>query len=393
MDLFWLLVAVALVGGGFYGFMLLEVGKPEVEAKPTTRPEILVDAVPVELFSGPLPVRGEGFITPFREVQLASETSGRVVELHPALETRGRFNEGEVLVRLGDQSQSAALEQTVANIASTEARLSLNATQLARAEQLRSRGVIAQDQLDTLESQKSELEATLNSLRAARRSAEVALARSEIRAPFDGAVLGKSVELGSVVSPGASLATLYTLNQLEVSVPVSQAEAALIPGLFNGGTASAMVDAGFAGQHYVWKAEVARVSNAVDARTRTLTVTLRLKDQVTATDDGTPASGVPPALINGFAQVTIDGAQLENILAIPSTAYREGDQIWLYHDGKLVFHPATRIHVDGEQSYVQVVGIPEGAAVVTSSLDTVFSDMPVRRIADQPKADQPDDKP
>lgn len=385
-DLFWLVVAVALVGGGFYGYQLLAAAKPEVEAAPTARPEILVDAIAVDLFTGPLPLRGEGFVTPFRQVALASESAGRIVEMHPALENRERFKAGDVLVRLDDQTQSAALEQTIANIASTQARLALNETQLTRAQQLRERGVIAQDQLDTLNSQKSELTATLSSLEAARRSAEVSLSRSEIRAPFDGAVLTKSAELGSVVSPGTAIATLYTIDQLEVSVPIGQTEAALIPGLFTGGKAAATVSADFAGQSYIWNAEVARVDNALDARTRTLTVTLRLGARGAAQGEMAPASGIPPALINGFAQVVIDGARLPDIVAIPSTAFRDGDQIWLYQNGKLLFHPATRIHVDGERSFVQATAIPVGAAIVTSSLDTVFADMPVRRITDQRQA-------
>lgn len=310
IDLFWLVIAVALVGGGVIGYQMLAAGKPEVEVVATPRPEVLVNATPAVVFTGSLPVRGEGFITPFRQVVLASETSGRVTEMHPALEARGRFKAGEVLVRLDDQAQRAALEQTSANIASTEARLELNATQLDRAERLRARGVIAQDQLDTLNSQKSELKATLTSLQAARRSAEVALSRSEIRAPFDGAVLTKTAELGSVVSPGSAIATLYTIDQLEVSVPIGQADAALIPGLFSGEAATASVTADFAGQTYTWNAEVARVDNALDARTRTLMVTLRLKDRVAPEGAAGPASGIPPALINGFAQVTIDGARL-----------------------------------------------------------------------------------
>lgn len=379
-DAFWLVLAVALVGAGLWGFRYLGEIRPEVIAQSVERPVVLVDtAVPV-VFGDPVPLRGEGFIQPFREVALATETSGRIEGIHPALKRRGRFIEGEVLIRLDNASATAALAQTDANIASTEARLDLIETQLARAQTLQSRGVIAQDQLDQLQTQKTELNASLTALRAGRRSAEIALERTEIRAPFDGAVLTSVAELGAVASPGQALATLYSVDQLEVTVPVRQAEAALIPGLFDGASGSASVEADFAGRTYQWDATIARVDNALDTRTRTLNVTLRLEDKPgTQVSGGAAASGAPPALINAFARVTIDGIQDTRLYAIPSTAYRDGDTIWLYVDGELVVTDAERIHVDGERSFVRLASLPEGAEIVTSSLDTAFAGMKVRR--------------
>ncbi len=379
-DAFWLVVAVALVGAGAFGFQYLGEIRPEVVSQPVERPVVLVDTAAPEAFTDPVPLRGEGFIQPFREVALAAETAGRIVEMHPALEQRSRFSAGEVLVRLDDASAVANLAQTDANIASTEARLELVETQLARAETLQARGVIAQDQLDQLNTQRTELTASLTALRAGRRSAEIALERTEIRAPFDGAVLTSVAELGAVASPGQALATLYSVDQLEVTVPVRQAEAALIPGLFDGAGGAARVEADFAGRTYLWDATIARVDNALDSRTRTLNVTLRLEDRPgTQVSGGAAASGAPPALINAFARVTIDGLQDDGLYAIPSTAYRDGDTLWLYIEGELIVTDAERVHVDGERSFVRVADLPEGAEIVTSSLDTAFAGMKVRR--------------
>jgi RND family efflux transporter MFP subunit len=385
-DAFWLVVAVALVGAGFYGFRYLGEVRPEVAAQPVERPIVLVDTIVPERFTDPVPIRGDGFIRPFREVALASETSGRVVDLHPALDRRGRFAAGEVLIRLDDASARAALEQTDANIASTEARLDLVETQLARAETLRTRGVISQEQLDTLQSQRTELTASLTALRAGRRTAEIALDRTAITAPFDGAVLASTVELGAVANPGQSLATLYSIDQLEVTVPVRQADAALIPGLFDGNQGSARVTADFAGRSYQWDARIARVDNALDTRTRTLNVTLRLENETAQRVDGeAAASGVPPALINAFARVTIDGMSEEGLYAIPSTAYRDGDTVWAFVDETLQILPAQRLHVDGERSFVRLSGLAPGTEIVTSSLNTAFAGMKVRKADDEPR--------
>ena len=380
-DVFWLILAVALVGAGVYGFRYLGEIRPEVVAQPVERPVVLVDTAVPEAFTVPIPIRGEGFIQPFREVALATETSGRVVEMHPSLEARGRFSKGDILVRLDDAAARASLEQTDANIASTEARLDLVETQLARAETLRARGVIPQDQL---ESQQTELTANLTALRAGRRNAEIALERTAIHAPFDGAVLNSTVGLGAVASPGLSLANLYSVDQLEVTVPVRQAGAALIPGLFEEAQGSARVEADFAGRTYQWIASIVRVDNALDQRTRTLDVTLRLEDMMGQQVSGTAAaSGAPPALINSFARVVLDGVQDNSLYAITSTAYRDRDTVWLYVDGTLTLAGAERVHVDGGQSFVRMGDLPEGAEIVTSSLDTAFAGMKVRKADDE----------
>ncbi|WP_424976432.1 efflux RND transporter periplasmic adaptor subunit [Dinoroseobacter sp. S124A] len=379
-DAFWLVVSVALVAGGYLGFQYLGATRDIVEAQPVERPVALVATQPLMAYDTALPVRGEGFITPFRQVALSAQIQGRITDLDPAIDARGSFAAGDVLVRLDDRAAEAALDQTDANIASTQARLDLVKTQLERGETLRERGVIAQEALDQLTSQRQELMASLDSLRAARETADVTLDNARITAPFAGRVLRKTAEIGAVVSPGQEIAVIYTDDALEVTVPLRQADAALIPGLFEGAQVPAEVEARFAGQVYRWGGEVTRVETALDTRTRSLNVTVRLLDAEGVPDNaqGGLPSGAPPALINAFAHVTISGAEVAGAYAIPSTAFRDG-ALWLYVDGVLNVVPADLIHVDGEDSYVRVGALPAGAELVTSPLDTVVVGMPLRR--------------
>ena len=381
-DAFWLAFTAAILVGGYVGFKTLEALKPEVVAEPPEQQITIVDTRALTPQSAPLPIRGEGFIEPFREVALAAQVSGRIVELHPALDTQGTFRKGDVLVRLDDRSARASLAQTRANIAATEARLDLNRTQLTRTEELRTRGVVPQEQLDTLLSNRAELTATLESLRAAAEAAEIGLSETEIRAPFDGRVMEKQAELGAVVSPGLAIATIYTDRNLEITVPIRQSEAALIPGLFEGSAARAVVTTDFAGQTLSWPAEVARVGNELDSRTRTIEVTLRL-DATAATAGG----GAAPALINAFAEAVIEGVVRPGLYAIPSTALQDGNAIWLADNGALRRAPATVVHIDGEESYVALADLPSGATLVVSPLAAPVDGLPVRDSATKQTAE------
>ena len=377
-ELFWVAVAGGVVFGGISGFKYLGKNREIVESVEIERPVTLVETSPLIPFEGPLPIRGEGFIKPFRIANLASQVSGQIIGLHPAITEQGLFKEGEVLVRLDSSAELATLTQTVANIEGTQARLDLNAILLERTESLRSSGTTSQAALDQVRSQKAELLASLNSLLAVQKSAEVALRRTTVTAPFDGTVLNKTVEIGTVVNGGQKIAEIFTQDRMEIDVPVRDADAALIPGLFKGTFPAAIVEVIFAGQTFKWDAHVSRVAPDLDARTRTLTLTVELDQMIDldGTNSTVLASGAPPALINSFSKVVIKGMQPKNTYPIPSTALRGGSHLWLFNKaenadgGVLQLISAQLVHVDGETSYVSVVDLDKDARLILTALST-----------------------
>ena len=387
-ELFWIAVAVAVVFGGITGFRYLGENREVIEPTVVERPTTLVETAEIFLINSPLPIRGEGFMQPHRSANLASQVGGQVIELHPAITERGVFKQGEVLVRLDDSAERATLTQTQANIDGTRARLDLNQILLERTEKLRSSGSASQASLDQVRSTQQELSASLNSLIAAQNVAEVSLGRKIVTAPFDGAVLSKNLDIGSVVNGGQAIAEIFTEDRMEIDVPVREADAALIPGLFEGASPSATVSVRFAGQSFEWDAEVTRVAPTLDQRTRTLTVTVELIDITGARATGSSilASGAPPALINSFANVVIEGPQPDATYAVPSTALRGGSELWLLtpsegDGGTLKIVPATLVHVDNETSYVTSALIPEGARLITTALSTPQEGMKLRDVA------------
>lgn len=364
-ELFWLVVAVAIVGGGYLSFTYLGDNREIVEADPVPRPETLVETMGFEKHLTPLPIRGEGFVEPFRTVSLSAPTGGRIVSLHPAITNRGSFGEGEVLVEIDASAERAQIEQSRASIAATEARLELVETQLERAQSLRERNAVSQSTVDDLRGQRDEVFANLQGQRAQLSSAEIALENKIVRAPFDGAVQTKEAEVGNVVAGGSSIAQIYTKGQMEVSIAIRESDAVLIPGLFSGNPAPAKVFIDFAGETKAWEAEIVRIDPALDPQTRTLTTTVALGERLDSTTEF--AAGAPPALINAFAKVVIEGIEPEETYAIPSTALRSGNRIWVIRDQRLVFHAAERVHVDGETTYVRITGLaPDDRLILTT---------------------------
>ena len=380
-EIFWLGVAVAIIGGGFFGFQYLGENRTVVEAEPAARPITLVETAEFVPFTDPLPIRGEGFVEPFRTVALSAPVGGRIVALHPAITDRGKFSEGDVLAEIDASAERAQIAQASASIAATEARLALIETQLSRASNLLERNAVSQATVDDLLGQQDEVRANLEGQKAQLVSAEIALENKIIRAPFDGAVQTKEAEIGNVVAGGSPIARIYTDSQMEVSVPIRETDAALIPGLFEGAAAPATVTIRFAGVVETFAAEVVRVDPALDPQTRTLTATVAVRDRIDSGSD--LPSGAPPALINAFAEVVIDGIQPENTYAIASTALRNGDAVWLLRRGELVIQPARLIHVDGQTSYVGLTGLRSDDRLILTSLAAPQPGRALRDISDE----------
>lgn len=369
-DIFWSIVAIAIVGGGGVGFVLLGLWREPLVAADIDRRVSVVETRELARFETPIPVRGEGFVRPFREVSLAAQSGGRVVELHPALLALGEVAEGEVLVRLDARSASAALTRATADLDATRARLALNATQLARAEKLRQQRVISEDELDQRLSEKAQLTAELSSLESARTGATIALENTDVRAPFDARVRSRSVQLGSVVGVGQALAEIFTEDALEVTVPLSEAAAALIPDLFSDGRANARVITEFANVQTARSGAVVRVASALNAETRMLDVTVAIEPESTTETR-------PPVLVDSYAEVIVDGASRDDIFAIPAAALRVDDSVWLVADEVFDIRPAEPLHIDRDTAFVRIDEAPAGARLVVGIVDAPVDGMPV----------------
>ncbi|MFT7494542.1 MAG: multidrug efflux pump subunit AcrA (membrane-fusion protein), partial [Alteromonas macleodii] len=108
-EIFWIAVAMSVIFGGISGFRYLGENREVVEPAIIERPITLVKTIDLALLNTPLPIRGEGFMQPFRLANLASQVGGQVIELHPAITNRGSFQQGDILVRLDDSAERATL--------------------------------------------------------------------------------------------------------------------------------------------------------------------------------------------------------------------------------------------------------------------------------------------
>ena len=190
-----LVVVVALVGvkAGQIGLMI-------AAGKSFSPPPEAVTSAPVQSSEWQPTQPATGSVVAVHGVTLGAELSGTVREV--AFESGAAVKRGDLLVRLDTSSEEAQLAGARAD--ATLARLSLE-----RARSLRQSDVNTPADLDAAEARAAQAGAAVAGL-------EAAIAKKTIRAPFDGRIAIRQVEVGQVVSPGTPLASLQSVDPVYV---------------------------------------------------------------------------------------------------------------------------------------------------------------------------------
>jgi HlyD family secretion protein len=309
----WPLLVVLGLGGGGYGWYYRQSHKP---------PENPYKTAPVERRTISSRVTASGTLQAVVTVQVGSQVSGRVLELHA--DFNSKVKKGDLVAKLDPQLFQAALQQAQASYASAQAnQAKAEATlvdanrQFERAKTQRTEGLAAQQDVDTADTAARVAKAGVDAAksmvaqaRAALNQDQVNLQLTIIKSPIDGVVISRSVDVGQTVAASLQAPVLFTIAEdltkmhIEASVPESDVGrlAVDMPVEFT-------VDA-FPGQRF--KGTIEQVRNAAVTVQNVVTYTA-----IVAVDN--PELKLRPGMT---ATVTIVTAKKDDVLAVPNAALR-----------------------------------------------------------------------
>ena len=333
---FQLLFVVAVIGAA----ILLSVAlKPEQSASYPTpvfqRPVVSV-VEPDEASYQPT-VRLNGVVEARSVMDVIPEVSGRVIEVSPDFRAGSRIKKGDVLLRIDPADYRLAVERTLAEIEAARSELALLEAQATAEKQVWNAQFTGRKIPDLIARvpQIAAAKARIHSAEAARASAELALQRTVIRSPFNARVLNTRLDVGQVVSTGSNVGSVFSLDSLEIAVPVSIEELALIgdvigqPALI---TKESSIDAEFTGV-------VLRQAAAVNERTRLGTIYVAAEENESL-------------ILGEFVSVEIIGQDAPQTYRVPTAALTSRDQVWVVNGGRL---EERRVDVLGTENKVAVV--------------------------------------
>lgn len=191
---------------------------------------IAVKAVTAEgdLGGGAGALDASGYVVARRKATISAKISGKL--LSADLEEGDHVAKGQIVARLDDTNQQAALRESEARAAQARAAYENAKPTYDRYVTLRGQNAISSD---ALMGQKTLLDQTRTSLATA--EANVATMKSNladtiVRAPFAGVITDKVAQVGEIVAPGVGgggstrtgIATIVDMDSLEVEVDVSE---------------------------------------------------------------------------------------------------------------------------------------------------------------------------
>ncbi len=184
-----------------------------------------------------------GYVTARRQATVSAQITGTVAAV--LIEEGEHVKAGQVIGRLDDTAQRAAVAQAQAQLHTAEALLTQYQSQLGqserdvrRAEDLLKRNLVSQQAVEQARTQVDAQTAQVQAQRrqielaqAALRSAQVQLDYCTVRAPFTGVVIAKAAQVGEIVSPLSAgggytrtgIGTIVDMDSLEIEVDVNEA--------------------------------------------------------------------------------------------------------------------------------------------------------------------------
>lgn len=294
-------VLLGVTGLLLLGAVVLFASAPSPEvSEPRGTPPLEVDTHRVQAKPMRPRARLAGVLEPRRDVELFSETRGRLLQV--GAEELDRVAEGQLLLEVDPTLARAALERAEAAVERTSSELQLARLNLERRQSLTERQVASESQLDTAENAQRIAAAALRAAYAERDEARYQLAKKTLVAPFEGVLRSFPVEAGEYVHEGQRVGELLDLSAVRIHVGLSDRQVVMLAA---GAPATVDVEA-FPGESF--DGVVLRVGRAADRNTKKFPVEVEVLNV---------AGQLLPGMV---ARVNLDLGREEPVTVIPREA-------------------------------------------------------------------------
>ncbi len=320
-----------------------------------------------------------GTVVPAREVVLRAQVSGKVLSLHPEFIEGGYIKENAEILQIDPVDYQLTVTLAEAKVKDAESALELaeEEANAAKEEWRLLDDTNTNDKPPPLVAKEPQLaaaQARLKAEQAELKKAELDLKRTSVRAPFNGIVRTKSVEVGSLVTPQDPLAELVGVDEywIQVSVPVDYLKWISVPNR-KGKKGSQVRVVHRSG--YERTGEVIELLGDLETEGRMARILAAVKDPLGLKDSGQTTR---PLLIGEYVRVEIEGSPLSQVFRIPRVALRDNDTIWVVgDDSTLDIRPVTTIWRDTQTVFLDQ-GLNPGDRVIVSDLAAPVEGMKIQ---------------
>lgn len=333
--------------------------KPKQAAKGGEKSGVLISTAKAETRKLERAATFVGEFQAEEEANVKAEVKGRVEAVYKNL--GDDVKKGELIARIDSEEYRIAQEQAAQALKEAKSRYDLAVLNWERADNLFKKGLISQRERDEAREALKGLDATVKERHSGYEMAAKRLRDTSIIAPFAGVIKERFVSIGDYVDDKTTVASVVALSPIKLRVTVPEKVAGVVRKNIS---VSASVEA-YPGR--LFKGIVNRISPALDAKTRSLTVEATFQNK-----DGLLKPGF-------FAEGRVVIKAADKAVFVPEEAvasFAGVRKVYLIADGKA----SERVVKTGEklENMVEIAeGVKEGEVVATSSLSKLSTGVKV----------------
>ena len=335
-----------------------------------------------EILSSPINIiiRSQGSIIPQTESQIFSEIIGPVIYVSSNLYEGSSFKKGDILAQIDPTDYELDIKSAESILAAAKTKLSFEEAESNSARE--EWGKIGEGKpsdltlrIPQLKQAKSEVEAAQANLERLNRN----LNKTIIRAPYDGLVRKKNIDVGTIVSPGYLLASVYATDYVEVKLPVPDEELAFLDIPLDGSEidinkqSKVRLDGSFGGKNISWEGTIVRMEAEIDPKSRMAILIGRISDPYNLSKYNIPLR------VGQFVKAEIVGKKFNKIFTVHRELIKNKSQIFLVNplDTTLDFRFINVIRYVDDMAFIDK-GLEDSDLICLTNLDIMYNGMKVQ---------------
>ena len=320
-------------------------------------------------------IKSTGTTTPITQTVLTSEVGGEVIYRSKKFSEGSSVISGEILAKIDDTDLQLQYKNALLQLASAEVQFAVQRAEAEIAQEAWDQvGEGIPQELATKKPQLKQAKAALEVAKAQVQSAEKKLNKTEITAPYTGRIQNINIDLGSTIIPGQPVGSMYTSNEIEVTLSVKDSDLQFLDIPMDGRKLNpdqksiVIIKSLYKGEMQEWAGNLERVDGIIDPMTRMIKLIANFKNNF--------IEETKPILPIGlFVEAEINGKQLENIFMIPNSALTPNDELLFLNQDDALEIRKVSVLTKMKNHILVKEGMKAGERVVVSKLSIATNGM------------------
>ena len=320
-------------------------------------------------------IKSTGTTTPITQTVLTSEVGGEVIYRSKKFSEGSSVISGEILAKIDDTDLQLQYKNALLQLASAEVQFAVQQAEAEIAQEAWDQvGEGVPQELTTKKPQLKQAKAALEVAKAQVQSAEKKLNKTEITAPYTGRIQNINIDLGSTIIPGQPVGSMYTSNEIEVTLSVKDSDLQFLDIPMDGRKLNpdqksiVVIKSLYKGEMQEWAGNLERVDGVIDPMTRMIKLIANFKNNF--------IEETKPILPIGlFVEAEINGKQLEDIFMIPNSALTPNDELLFLNQDDALEIRKVSVLTKMKNHILVKEGMKAGERVVVSKLSIVTNGM------------------